>query len=175
MRTFVLSIILIAGLFGFAQSGESGAERKFTGSLLLRVYDGPTIGFNFEKTTEAVSYISYLGTINVNVPETSKYGNGFVLGLGLKYYLKEKSYGWNVQNAVEYAQYNFSESDYTGTYRCVSLVTPQLGYKFKLGNFAIEPAVGFIWKIEMEGKGDVDNNSLPNTKGKFGLNVGYMF
>ena len=166
----------MAGLSVFAQSEAFETERKFTGSLLSRVYDGPTIGVNFENATKAGTYIAYVGAINVNVHDTSLYGNGFVLGVGRKFYLKKnENYRWNIQNAVEYAQYNFSESDYTGTYRYISFVTPQLGYKFKLGNFAIEPAIGFLWKIEIKGKGDVDNNSFFNTKGKYGLNVGYMF
>lgn len=64
---------------------------------------------------------------------------------------------------------------FEGTYSYFSFFTPELGYKFMLGNFAIDPFLGFMWKIEVKAKGDMENSIIDNWTPRLGLKVGYTF
>lgn len=107
-------------------------------------------------------------------------GKGIVVAFGQRFYFsKEKYNGLYFQNEAEFSSIKFKENvdglKFEGTYSYFSLVSPQIGYKIKLGNFSIDPSIGFQWVIEYKGKGDLDNKNFDNTAFKAGLQVGYSF
>ena len=108
-------------------------------------------------------------------------GTGVVVDLGNRTYLKKESWSkFYIDNYLTYGNIKFDEEvapgiKYTGTYSYWSIVNPAIGYKYIIGGFSIDPSVGFNWKWEVKGKGDVDNTSIDNFAVKFGLRVGYSF
>lgn len=186
MRKIILGLGLLVSSFCFAQTKEVVSERIITGSLLSEIAGGLNVGANVEWTNKNSNKASfaYAGftTMGIDVGFDDQGnilhydGRGFIIGFGFKSYLgKDKKHGWFLQESTDYVQYNYLDSDYKGTYQYISFVNPVLGYKFKFGDFALEPSLGFTWKIEIKGQGDIDNRSFSNTHGKFGLSAGYIF
>lgn len=107
-------------------------------------------------------------------------GNGIVVGIGYRtYWNKEQYKGFYGQGGIESGDIKFDENTpigkFEGKYRYISFFNPSIGYKAKLGNFSIDPSIGFQWNIEVKGKGDFDNRYIDNTSLKLGLKIGYTF
>jgi hypothetical protein len=110
-------------------------------------------------------------------------GAGFVLDLGGRTYWKKGSTnGIYTENFWSYGNIKFDEpqilplqSKFNGTYSYFSMINPNLGYKINVGNFSLDPSLGFNWKWEFKGKGDFDNNLTDNFVFRVGAKVGYRF
>lgn len=107
-------------------------------------------------------------------------GFGWNIELGSLYYFNETQKGFYWGNFLSYGSFKFDQdlsdgANFEGKYRYFSFFSPEIGFKFDVGNFVINPNLGAMWKIELKGKGDVDNNFTDVWSGKAGLSVRYIF
>lgn len=107
-------------------------------------------------------------------------GTGIVVELGTRtYYQKGKAEGIYTESFLTYGNINFEEDTPLGTfdgrYAYWSLVNGNVGYKITLGDFCIDPSIGFAWKWEVKGRGDIDNKEFNNLVWRAGLKLGYRF
>ena len=108
-------------------------------------------------------------------------GNGFVVDLGVRTY-KNKGVreGLYIENFITHGQINFdktiNQEQFKGKYSYWSIFNPNIGYKIQLTkNLSIDPSLGFNWKWEVRGQGDVDNKYFDNFVFKAGVKLGYTF
>ena len=93
-------------------------------------------------------------------------GQGFAIEIGKKsYYSKSDNLtGIYTANYLSYGNINFDENlslgEFDGTYSYFSFFSPELGYKMNFGGVTIDPFIGIMWKIEVKGKGDIDNRKV---------------
>lgn len=109
-------------------------------------------------------------------------GQGFVIELGRKnYYGKQgdELKGFYSANYLSYGAIEFDDEiefiKFEGTYSYFSFFSPEVGYKIQFGGFSIDPFIGIMWKIEVKGKGDVDNINTEEWVPRAGLKLGYNF
>ena len=104
-------------------------------------------------------------------------GYGLVVSLGTRTYYKKESWsGFYSDSKTEYGSIKFSDVDYSGTYSYLSIINLDFGYKWQVSKgFSIDPAIGLLWKLEINGTGNVDNKLFDNFVQKFGLKMGYSF
>jgi len=109
-------------------------------------------------------------------------GNGLVIELGARTYHRKrgKKTGLYAENFISYGQIKFDKStpteEFDGTYSYWSFINPNVGFKILVtDHFVIEPSVGANWKIEVKGKGDVDNKDFFNIILRAGVKFGYRF
>lgn len=138
----------------------------------------------FSKNRDNVSAIVHLsyGMMDLDVPVIDDItGSGFVIEIGSRqYYSKSKRYeGFYTGNYLSYGNISFDEDtdfgNFDGKYSYFSFFSPELGYKMKFGSFVIDPFLGIMWKIEVKGKGDVDNNYVDEWAPRAGLKIGFSF
>jgi hypothetical protein len=108
-------------------------------------------------------------------------GSGFVIEFGSRQYFNDKKLreGFYYSNYLSYGSIKFDENTdlgkFDGTYSYFSFFAPEIGYKIVFGDFSIDPFLGANWKIEIKGKGDVDNNYTDEWAVRAGVKVGYSF
>jgi hypothetical protein len=108
-------------------------------------------------------------------------GNGFAVEIGRRFYRKSgRKSGVYIQWLLGYSNTNFDEStplgNFHGTYSYWSAINNDLGYKIRIGkNLSIDPSIGYNWKWEVKGKGDIDNIYSDNFVFRCGVKVGYSF
>lgn len=142
-------------------------------------YEGK--GDNADRSSTIVN-LSY-GTMNYEIEGTDLdvNGSGFAIELGSRNYFKKSAalQGFYTANYLSYGNIKFdktvSGTKFDGTYRYFSFFTPEVGYKIKAGNLCIDPFIGIMWKIEVKGKGDIDNRITDEWVPRAGLRVGYSF
>jgi hypothetical protein len=108
-------------------------------------------------------------------------GTGFAVEIGHRIYKKSgRKSGLYLQWLLAYSSTNFDENtnlgNFSGTYSYWSLINNDMGYKIRIGNnFSIDPSIGFNWKWEVKGKGDIDNIYVDNFVFRCGVKLGYSF
>lgn len=132
-----------------------------------------------DKSTNVVN-ISY-AAMNYDAGPIDVNGSGLVIELGHKsYYNKERPFtGIYTANYLSYGNVKFDETftlgEFEGNYSYFSFFNPEIGYKIVLGNFVLDPFIGAMWKIEIKGKGDVDNKNVDEWAPRAGIKIGYNF
>ena len=132
-----------------------------------------------EKSTNMVN-ISY-AVMNYEAGSVDVNGQGLAIELGHKsYYSKERPFtGFYTANYLSYGNVRFEESfflgNFKGTYSYFSFFNPEIGYKIVLGNFVLDPFIGAMWKIEIKGRGDIDNKNVNVWAPRAGVKIGYNF
>lgn len=161
----------------FAQSEEAAETKKHTLSFHAMHSEPGQIGLSYEKMNKDRSFIVNLsyGYMNYEVGPIEANGNGFVIELGGRDYFGKESKGLYYSNMLSYGNINFDNSEIDGTYSYFSFFVPQVGYKIQFGNVVIDPYIGVMWKIEVKGKGDVDNNYTDEWVMRGGVRIGYSF
>lgn len=108
-------------------------------------------------------------------------GNGFAVEIGKRIYQKRgRKSGIYLQWLLAYSSTDFNKTtslgNFEGNYSYWSLINQDIGYKIKVGeNFSIDPSMGFNWKWEVKGKGDIDNTYVDNFVFRCGVKLGYSF
>lgn len=138
-------------------------------------------GENADRSSTIVN-LSY-GTMNYEVEGTDLDvdGSGFVIEFGGRNYFSKLQplQGFYTANYLSYGNIKFDKTisgmKFDGTYSYFSFFTPEVGYKIKAGNLCIDPFIGIMWKIEVKGKGDIDNRTTDEWVPRAGLRIGYSF
>ncbi|QYJ67894.1 hypothetical protein [Flavobacterium litorale] len=143
--------------------------------------EGSSFFFKSQKKKSTVLNVSY-GAMNYEVNNFDVDGTGFVIEYGTRnYYGKQgKEFkGFYTANYLSYGSIDFNETilgtEFDGTYSYFSFFSPEIGYKFKFGNFVVDPFIGAQWKIEIAGKGDIDNKNTDEWAFRGGIKLGYNF
>lgn len=175
---------IIVCLFAFVASVSYSQE--YVLSLFGSASEPSAFGLSIESTREKEDNKARSGILNIartsmdygsGIFEIS--GNGFLIDLGVRRYFKEEAKGFYSENFLTYGNVKFSEDFFgekiTGTYSYWSIINPNFGYRINLGNFVIDPSIGFNWKWEVKGKGVIDNKEINNLVFRGGVKVGYSF
>lgn len=131
--------------------------------------------------------VSTLESNNIYVKDVD--GKGWGAEIGSRMYFNKNDYkGFYFGNYITGGTIEFDENNiydtsvfggdgkFYGTYRYISLFSPEIGFKFLIANtVAINLHVGTSWLIEFKGKGDVDNKSFDNWVPRAGIAIGYNF
>ncbi|MXN90191.1 hypothetical protein GR160_03045 [Flavobacterium sp. Sd200] len=120
------------------------------------------------------------GLMNYSVAGYDIDGTGFAIELGSRNYWGPEHKGFYGANYLSYGNVKFDENLFIfgvvdGTYSYFSFFAPEIGYKIQLGNFSIDPFIGAMWKIEIKGKGDIDNKNVDEWAVRTGVKFGYSF
>lgn len=121
------------------------------------------------------------GQLKLDEKNLKATGEGFVVELGTRTYkTKGEREGLYVENFITHGQMNFNDNingeKYEGKYSYWSIFNPNIGFKVQLTkNLSIDPSIGFNWKWEVRGQGDVDNKNFDNFVFKAGVKLGYTF
>lgn len=190
MKRIFTMVALAATSLIFAQENTSTEKTKTfkynSVALHAMVSDPGQFGLSWEtsgaiKETNKLHIlnISY-GMMNYDLDFIDIDGSGFVIELGRKHFIGEKEYiGLYAANYLSYGNIKFDKETllgkFDGTYSYFSFFAPELGYKFQIGKITIDPFVGANWKIEVKGKGDIDNKNTDEWAFRGGLKVGYIF
>lgn len=99
--------------------------------------------------------------------------------------------GFFFENFLSYTYFNFDQdfntvyydnlgetpkTKFKGKYSYFSIFSPDIGWKFLLCKYlSVDISAGATWKIEVKGKGDIDNKNVDNWIPKFGARVAYEF
>lgn len=106
-------------------------------------------------------------------------GQGFTIDLGSRNYFGANNAGFYTSSFLSYGNIKFDETilgdKVEGTYSYFSFFNPEIGYKINLGGFCIDPFAGIMWKIEVKGKGFIDNRHVNEWTPRVGIRVGYQF
>lgn len=108
-------------------------------------------------------------------------GNGFTVEIGKRVYQKRgRKSGIYLQWLLAYSSTDFNKTtnlgNFDGNYSYWSLINQDIGYKIKIGrNIILDPSMGFNWKWEVKGKGDIDNTYVDNFVFRCGIKLGYSF
>ncbi len=184
------ALILVLIIFSFSIF----AQRKHTISGLLNSGLGDQIGLSYELQKETKFFgmntsqiinltIGYIDLYYIAFPEIIENGKGIVGQYGYRFYLnKQKTTRWYVQNSVSAGYIVFKGSNvfknrtynYDYSFSFISLFQPEVGHKFVLGRFSIDPAIGWQWNIELNKNGSA-NDAVDNTFVKVAVKVGYSF
>ncbi|RZK08004.1 MAG: hypothetical protein EOO43_21500 [Flavobacterium sp.] len=189
-KIFTLAALALTSMI-FAQEEvtktETGGRHSF--SVNGTFSDPSQAGISYEysrksdekyKTSNVVN-LSY-GIMNYEV-DNSNFdidGYGFVIELGSRtYFNKVKHAGVYYSNYLSYGNIKFDENidgeNFDGTYSYFSFFSPEVGYKIDLNGFTIDPFIGIMWKLEIKGKGDIDNKNVDEWAPRAGLKIGYRF
>jgi len=138
-------------------------------------------GFNLLKNSkkkENQSTLIHIAGSSLEYKENgfSTTGTGYSFGIGKREYLGKEKKGWYFENSTVYSSIEFSDFMFSGTYSYYSLFNSNVGYKTFIGkNINIEPFIGYMWKWEIKGKGDIDNKNIDNLVFRAGFKLGYSF
>lgn len=189
-KIFTLAAVMATSLI-FAQNESTDAQEKkstkHTVSLNGMYSEPGQMGLSYEyyDTAKNKSYgKSFVANVSIGVMNYDSDivdvdGTGFVIELGGRTYYGKERGGLYTSNYLSYGSIEFDESTlfgkFKGTYSYFSFFSPEIGYKIKFGNVSIDPYIGGMWKIEVKGKGDIDNNNTDEWVLRGGLRVGYSF
>ncbi|MGV3461207.1 MAG: hypothetical protein ACO1N9_12220 [Flavobacterium sp.] len=187
-KIFTLAAILAVS-FAFAQEGEktettaTQVDNKHQISANFQYSDPSQIGLQYEYKKplkdgkHATSHVVNLGygLMDYEVGGNSTNGQGFVVELGGRTYFGPVHKGVYYANYLSYGNIKFDEQGEDGTYSYFSFFAPELGYKIQMGGFSIDPFIGGMWKLEIKGKGGIDNKNVEEWAFRAGVKVGYSF
>lgn len=180
MKKIFTLIAVTASGFLFAQTNDS--IHKNTISVNGMYSEPGQIGLSYERHASSkkshMVNLSY-GVMNYDADIVDVDGTGFVIELGSRNYFNKSNEGFYGDNYLSYGSIKFDEETpfgkFEGTYSYFSFFAPEIGYKIKFGNVSIDPYIGGMWKIEIKGKGDIDNNNTDEWVMRGGIKVGYSF
>lgn len=181
MRKIFTAIVLIVASFANAQDSHT---ISLFGSATEPSLFGLSIESDFNETTgtgknKKLTYLVNVSASSLTDDNTAIDGNGFQFDLGTRRYFKNELKGIYVEGFLTYGQVKFDDTflgfDVDGKYSYWSLINNNIGYRINLGNFVIDPSLGFMWKWEVKGKGIIDNKDYDNLVFRAGLKVGYKF
>lgn len=157
-------VVTISANYSFSEPTQYGVSLEFTKS---------------ELSSSRILNISY-GQLKYDNNYLKTTGEGFVVELGNRNYFGKNREGFYFENFLTHGEIKFNESiageKFEGKYSYWSIFNPNLGYKIQLTkNLSIDPSVGFNWKWEVRGKGDIDNKHFDNFVFKAGVKLGYTF
>ncbi|OIQ16963.1 MAG: hypothetical protein BM557_09475 [Flavobacterium sp. MedPE-SWcel] len=193
-RIFTLAAIAATTLT-FAQNGAQDKTNVEPGHVLsanLTASNPGQFGISYEREGKSFFYKDSnkssstlnlsLGAMLYEVGNYEFIGGGYIVEVGNRtYYGKqgEQFKGFYSANSLSYGSIEFDDTDagakIDGTYSYFSFFSPEIGYKIRLGNFVIDPFIGAQWKIEIKGKGDIDNHNVDEWAFRGGLKIGYKF
>lgn len=162
-------VVTVSANYNWSEPTQYGLSFEFTKG----------IKFN-ERLTSWILNASY-GQIELNEKNLKTTGEGFVVELGTRTYrtrgIREGLY---FENFLTHGEMNFDDKlngeKFEGKYSYWSIFNPNIGYKIQLTkNLSIDPSLGFNWKWEVRGQGDVDNKNFDNFVFKAGVKLGYTF
>lgn len=186
MKKIFTLAALFAASFAFAQENEqapaASTEKKHQVSANFQYSDPSQVGLQYEYKREATgnhatSHIVNIGygMMEYEVGNASTDGQGFVIELGGKTYFRNVHNGFYYANYLSYGNIKFTENGADGRYSYFSFFAPELGYKIQMGDFSIDPFIGGMWKLEVKGKGGIDNKNVEEWAFRAGIKVGYSF
>lgn len=161
-------IVTISANYNFSEPTQYGVSLEFNKNMLYKRYTTWILNVGF-------------GELKIDEKNLKANGQGFAVELGNRNYLtKEKKEGFYTENFLTHGQIKFDEQvngqDFEGKYSYWSIINPNFGYKINLTkNLSIDPSIGFNWKWEVKGKGDIDNVYFDNFVFKAGVKLGYTF
>lgn len=185
LATFIIGSALLAQE-SETENVQKKPEKLRAISLNITGSTPTQIGVSYERMAvfsdkhSLVAHISSGGII-LSLGDEEVAGSGFVGEIGIREYFKPNKFrGFYAATYLSYGNIKFDEPtnwdrNFQGTYSYVSFFSPELGYKFMLGNFAIDPFIGAMWKIQIKAKGDMDNNAVDNWAPRIGFKIGYTF
>ncbi|RZJ65961.1 MAG: autotransporter domain-containing protein [Flavobacterium sp.] len=166
--------VTVSAIGSFPELNQVGLSIEFLGNNQTKTMKDKKFSYYSSKIVN----ITY-GMMKYEVPGDDLDGNGFVVEIGQRTYFMGKNSGPYLGNYLSYGNIKFDEDfggeNFDGTYSYFSLFSPELGYKIKLGNLAIDPFAGIMWKLEIKGKGFVDNRNVDEWTPRVGLKIGYQF
>jgi hypothetical protein len=187
-KIFTLAAVF-AATFAFAQEAEK-TEKTFTPvdnkhqiSANFQYSNPSQVGLQYEykkpvkdgkHASSHVVNIGY-GMMEYEAGGFSTDGQGFVVELGGRNYFKSVHNGFYTANYLSYGNIKFDENGGDGTYSYFSFFAPELGYKIQMGGFSIDPFIGGMWKLEIKGKGGIDNKNVEEWAFRAGVKLGYSF
>lgn len=187
MKKIILMAMLLPAAI-FAQEAKDSTNvanpQKYTLSVNLNVSEPSTFGLSFERQAKE-SKKSYVANLSVGamILDTNTGndidGSGFVIEAGSRQYFDEYNTGFYGENFLTYGNIKFKENlpvfgNYEGTYSYFSMFNTNIGYKWNLGSFSIDPSIGYIWKWEIQND-NFENRDVDNFSFKFGIKAGYRF
>lgn len=194
-KIFTLAALALSAV-SFAQEqtttevNEPASDFRNTVSVRGMYGDPSQFGLSYEfggvmcdKRSANVVNVSY-GTMNYEIDNTDfdVDGQGFVIELGRKsFYGKQGTElkGFYSANYLSYGAIEFDKDTefgkFDGTYSYFSFFSPEVGYKIRFEGFSVDPFIGIMWKIEVKGKGDIDNINTDEWVPRAGLKIGYSF
>lgn len=188
-KSLLLIGLLLFASTTFAQNKEY-KDNNITLSANYSFSDPSLYGISAEFGKNDLSFFNkYTSTIlNISVSQmdydnnlVNVKGNGCTVEIGNRIY-KKRGYksGIYLQWLWAYSSTSFKENtalgNFNGTYSYWSLINHDIGYKIKIGkNLCIDPSIGFNWKWEVKGKGDIDNIYVDNFVFRCGAKLGYCF
>lgn len=169
--------VTVSAFGSFPELNQAGISVEFLGNKKTKSMNEKSFSFYSSKIVN-VAYGMMKYDVNAfGVDEVD--GEGFVVELGQRTYFLGKNSGPYLGNYLSYGRISFDEDtpfgNFDGTYSYFSLFSPEAGYKIKAGPVAIDPFVGIMWKLEIKGKGDIDNKNVDEWVPRIGLKIGYEF
>lgn len=157
-------VVTISANYNFSEPTQYGVSLEFTKS---------------ELSSSRILNIGY-GQLEYDNHYLKTTGEGFVVELGNRNYFGKNREGFYAENFLTHGEIKFNEKIageiFEGKYSYWSIINPNIGYKIQLTkNLSIDPSVGFNWKWEVRGKGDIDNKYFDNFVFKAGVKLGYTF
>jgi hypothetical protein len=191
-------LFIILGVILFASSGSAQiiiydateTENDFTLSANYSYSDPSSYGLSAEfGRTNFWFFNQYISTmVNISITdmkynnnEVKVKGNGYLFEIGNRFYRNRgRKSGVYLQWLLGYSSTNFDKNTslgyFEGNYSYWSVINHDIGYKIRLGDhFSLDPSVGYNWKWEVRGKGDVDNIYVDNFVFRCGAKLIYNF
>jgi hypothetical protein len=154
----------------FIDLNQVGLSLEFLGSSDTSTMNSKTHSWYSSKVVDAA-----YGMMRYEAGGGHTDGNGFVVDLGSRMYFGTANSALYFANYLSYGNIKFTENGADGTYSYFSFFSPELGYKIKAGNFAIDPFAGIMWKLEIKGQGGIDNKNVNEWTPRVGIKLGYQF
>lgn len=188
-KLLVLALLLTAGA-SFGQETETTENKQTTTKKTtfgIKGFVGNTVGggiemetsYTKEKDTYAKTFIITGGYEKLEITRFGVTADATVneASIGARTYVNKnkEEKGFFYTNYMSYGTAKFKESFYSGKYRYFSFFKPELGYRFQFGKVNLNLFVNTMWKIELKGKGQIENRYHDNWKTKAGLTVSYSF
>ncbi len=188
MKKVILATALIVGGSVFAQNQTENETATIPENRTVTVYlytGGlpAQIGVYFEAAANVFDNqifwhgnIAYAGfTYEAGGAEVDM--TGYVSELGTTNFLS-KTHAWKglyYSNSLSNGKFKYDEDGANAEYQYWSFFAPEFGYKLMLGPIAVVPYIGTMWKIEVKGKGGIDNKNVDNWESRLGIRLGYSF
>lgn len=164
--------VTVSAFGSFPELNQAGLSVEFLGNTETKSMNSKSFSFYSSKVVNvAYAMMNY----EMEGDDFDVDGNGFVVEIGQRTYFLGKNSGPYMGNYLSYGNIKFDEDGFDGTYSYFSFFSPEVGYKIKLGRLAIDPFAGIMWKLEIKGKGDIDNRNVDEWTPRLGLKLGYEF
>ena len=162
-------VVTVSANYNWSEPTQYGLSFEFTKGMKSN-----------ERLTSWILNTSY-GQLQLNEKNLKTTGEGFVVELGTRTYTnKGVRDGLYLENFITHGEIKFNDTvageKFEGKYSYWSIFNPNIGYKIQLTkNLSLDPSLGFNWKWEVRGQGDVDNKYFDNFVFKAGVKLGYTF